>query len=93
MKYLYPAIQPGFMVYSDEHIFVRMHRECGRFRVDHTDTGPAVFTKLFNTHLAASRYADGLVKASLKDREDPLKYMTARDRKQYSVPSHVRGAK
>jgi len=76
MKYLYPAIQPGFMVYSDEHIFVRMHREGGRFRVDHSHNMPAVFTKLFNTHLAASRYADRLVKASLKDREDPLRRIT-----------------
>lgn len=79
MKYLYPAIQPGFMVYSDEHIFVRMYREGVRFRVDHTNTGPAVFTKLFDTYLAASRHADRLVKASLKDR------------KQYSAPSHARG--
>jgi hypothetical protein len=81
------------MVYSDEHIFVRMHRDGGRFRVDNTAPDYPVFTKLFDTHLAASRYAERLVKASLKDREDPLKYMTGRDRKQYSVPSHVRGAK
>lgn len=91
MKYLYPAMQPGYMVFSDEHIFVRMFKHEGRFRVDNTAPGYPVFTKLFDTHLAASRHAERLVKASLKSREDPLRYMSDRDRKQYPVPSQVRG--